>query len=75
MIAISLNPVKVPIKLRFLRKLGLVLFLSFIDFNTIEDRMSTKRQFVDKSKAAKLFIDNYYSNLLQRIAEREKRYK
>lgn len=36
---------------------------------------SSKRQFVDKSKAAKLFIDNYYSNLLQRIAEREKRFE
>lgn len=32
------------------------------------------RQFVDKSKAAKLYIDNYYQNLLAKRQEREDRY-
>lgn len=31
-------------------------------------------QGLDRSKAAKLYIDNYYSNLLKRRQEREDRY-
>jgi len=32
------------------------------------------KQGLDRAKAAKLFIDNYYSNLLKQRAEREARY-
>lgn len=37
-------------------------------------RQRRPRQFVDRSKAAKLYIDNYYANLLAKRQEREDRY-
>lgn len=37
-------------------------------------RQRRLRQFVDRSKAAKLYIDNYYANLLAKRLEREERY-